>query len=140
MAIQQINALPAYAAMWVRLFAAFTLLLGSMALCAWIFDIDTFKRILPGLVSIKANTAVSFLLSGAVLYLQTFQVIAVPVLWLICLVIALIQLFRTFLVLWREISGHDFSKKHEKDSEERYAYLNQSYQERYLGLVSGMIG
>ena len=37
---------------------------GCITITGWIFDIEVLKTILPGAVSMKANTAVAFLLSG----------------------------------------------------------------------------
>ena len=46
--------------------AAFT---GGMVLIGWVFDIAVLKSILPGWVSMKANTAVCFILIGIALWL-----------------------------------------------------------------------
>ncbi len=44
-------------------------LVGCLALMGWVFNIDILKSILPGAVTMKANTAVCFLLAGASLWL-----------------------------------------------------------------------
>ncbi|MCL1472263.1 sensor histidine kinase [Argonema antarcticum] len=44
-------------------------LIGCVVITGWIFDITILKSILPGLVSMKANTAICFILSGASLWL-----------------------------------------------------------------------
>ena len=45
------------------------LILGISVLIGWAFDIGILKRLAPGLVSMKPNTAVCFILSGASLWL-----------------------------------------------------------------------
>ncbi len=49
--------------------SATVILFGSLALAGWILNIDTLKSILPGAVTMKANTAVGFLLAGISLWL-----------------------------------------------------------------------
>ncbi|MBF0344007.1 MAG: PAS domain S-box protein [Nitrospirae bacterium] len=44
-------------------------LTGLSVLTGWIFDIQTFKSIYPGMVSMKANTALAFVLIGITLWL-----------------------------------------------------------------------
>ncbi|PIT88706.1 MAG: hypothetical protein COU29_00445 [Candidatus Magasanikbacteria bacterium CG10_big_fil_rev_8_21_14_0_10_36_32] len=45
------------------------LTIGGVVLVGWIFDIQILKSVLPGLVAMKANTAVCFVLSGFTLIL-----------------------------------------------------------------------
>ena len=53
--------------------AALVVVAGSMVLVGWAFDIAVLKSILPGWVSMKANTAVCFILIGVALLLTTRQ-------------------------------------------------------------------
>ena len=50
----------------------FSIAVGGLALAGWSFDVTILKGILPGLVTMKANTAIGFLLAGAALSLLTF--------------------------------------------------------------------
>lgn len=47
--------------------AVLTLLLGAAALGGWLLGIDALKSLVPGVVTMKANTAVGLLLCGAAL-------------------------------------------------------------------------
>ena len=49
--------------------ASIVFLVGCIVIVGWIFDIAALKSILPGLVSMKANTAICFILTGASLWL-----------------------------------------------------------------------
>ncbi len=49
--------------------AAAAVIVGSMVLAGWAFDIAVLKSILPGWVSMKANTAFCFILTGVALLL-----------------------------------------------------------------------
>ncbi len=50
--------------------SAVAMLLGLCGLIGWIFDIAVLKSVLPGLVTMKANAAASFVLGGVSLRLQ----------------------------------------------------------------------
>src|SRR5580658_937463 len=43
--------------------------LGCLVLCGWAFHIEILKTVLPGLVTMKANTALGIAFSGASLWL-----------------------------------------------------------------------
>jgi PAS domain S-box-containing protein len=43
--------------------------IGSIVVLGWLFDISLFKRILPGLVEMKANTGLGFIMAGTALFL-----------------------------------------------------------------------
>ena len=49
--------------------ALFTMLVGALVLCGWALDIGVLKSIAPNLPSMKANTAIGFVMSGAALWL-----------------------------------------------------------------------
>ena len=67
---------------WVRIAAILTLSLGLVVLVGWAWDVDPLRQLLPGLVSMKANTAAAFVLCGTSLYLHNLRQIP-PVLLLI---------------------------------------------------------
>jgi PAS domain S-box-containing protein len=48
----------------------FTIVAGCFILAGWVFNIPAFKSVLPGIISIKFNTALCFILSGIALYLM----------------------------------------------------------------------
>ncbi|MEW6499797.1 MAG: hypothetical protein AB1589_46140, partial [Cyanobacteriota bacterium] len=54
----------------VKVAAAFVTSIGCLVLIGWIVDISILKSLLPGLVSMKANTAVGFVLAGTSLLLS----------------------------------------------------------------------
>ena len=49
--------------------AVLAVVVGAMVLVGWAFDIAALKSVLPGWVAMKANTAVSFILTGIALWL-----------------------------------------------------------------------
>lgn len=50
-----------------RWLASVAALLGLLGMAGWVFDIDPLKSVLPGLATMKANTALAILLEGAAL-------------------------------------------------------------------------
>ena len=96
-----------------------TIVAGCLVLAGWIFNIPSFKSVLPGIITIKFNTAVCFILSGIALYLMEarsssqFQKNIASVCSWIVLIIAILNLseyiFRFNLgideLLWREGTG-----------------------------------
>ncbi len=52
-----------------RAASIFGILVGCLVLVAWMFDIATLKSVFPGLVTMKANTALSFVLVGIALWI-----------------------------------------------------------------------
>ncbi len=55
--------------MFVRVAAGASATLGIVVLFGWAFDIEALRSIAPGLSTLKANTALCFVLSGAALWL-----------------------------------------------------------------------
>ncbi len=53
---------------FVKVASVFSLGVGLMVLLGWLFDIATFKSVIPGLVNMKANTALTFVFSGISLW------------------------------------------------------------------------
>ncbi|MBI2342430.1 MAG: hypothetical protein HYU98_06845, partial [Deltaproteobacteria bacterium] len=56
-----------------RYLSVIVALCGLSVLAGWIFDIPVLKSVFPNLVSMKANTALSFLLIGTALYICTIE-------------------------------------------------------------------
>lgn len=48
--------------------AIFVAMIGAIVTAGWIFDIEVLKSILPVWVTMKATTAISFILSGVIVY------------------------------------------------------------------------
>ncbi|MGH9553673.1 MAG: histidine kinase dimerization/phospho-acceptor domain-containing protein, partial [Terriglobales bacterium] len=54
-----------------RLGAILLMLLGSLVLLGWLWDVGLFTSVLPGRITMKPNTAIGFLFLGAALFLLT---------------------------------------------------------------------
>ncbi len=52
----------------VPIFAGVIIMAAVAVIMGWVFDIDVLKRILPGFVTMKFSTALSFLFSGIILF------------------------------------------------------------------------
>ena len=55
------------------LLSLLTILVGILVLAGWIWDIPTLKQVLPGLVTMKANTSILFVLLGVSLMLHVMR-------------------------------------------------------------------
>jgi hypothetical protein len=55
--------------LYCRIMAIAVVVLGCVVLCGWAFDIETLKTVLPGLTTMKVNTAMGLGCSGASLWL-----------------------------------------------------------------------
>jgi PAS domain S-box-containing protein len=54
----------------IVLVAAATFLVAGIVLAGWFFDIEPLRQLVPGQVSMKANTALGFLICSSILYLS----------------------------------------------------------------------
>ncbi|MBI3922287.1 MAG: hypothetical protein HY318_12780, partial [Armatimonadetes bacterium] len=56
-----------------RLASGASILVGCFVLIGWIFDVPLLKSVFPGLVTMKANTAICFILAGVALWLRVAE-------------------------------------------------------------------
>jgi two-component system sensor histidine kinase UhpB len=61
--------LKATSALITKVASLFIIIAGVLALAGWFFDIPSFKSLMPGIITIKFNTAVCIILSGFALFL-----------------------------------------------------------------------
>ncbi|NEQ22945.1 MAG: hypothetical protein F6K28_28090, partial [Microcoleus sp. SIO2G3] len=54
---------------------AITFFVGLIVLIGWLFNLSILKSVLPNLVTMKANTALAFLLSGVSLWLLHLRLV-----------------------------------------------------------------
>ena len=54
--------------LFVVLSSLFSIAIGLIGLAGWVFKVEILKTVLPGLVTMKANTAVCFVLVGLSLW------------------------------------------------------------------------
>src|SRR5258708_11705969 len=59
----------AVARKWSRLAGATVIVIGCLVLVGWTFDIPFLKSVLPGLATMKVNTALAFVLTGVGLWI-----------------------------------------------------------------------
>jgi len=59
-----------------RATGAATILVGSLVLLGWLIDAEPLKAVIPGLVAMKVNTALCFVLCGLCLWLPFTTTIA----------------------------------------------------------------
>jgi signal transduction histidine kinase len=64
-----------------RLAALLVIGLGSAVLVGWVADIPVLKSFVPGLIEMKVNTAVCFILAGIALWLRAVPEAAAPARW-----------------------------------------------------------
>lgn len=70
---QQLSTLTASLQSCSRIASVTVALIGCVVILGWILDISALKSVLPGLVTMKANTAICFILAGAALRLWHWQ-------------------------------------------------------------------
>lgn len=62
-----------YPSEWVRFSGLLAIAIGLCVLSGLVFDLNLLENLLPGMIQMKANTALAFVLSGICLYLYTLS-------------------------------------------------------------------
>jgi PAS domain S-box-containing protein len=89
------------------LFGLFVAALGASVLVGWIFDITALKSVFPGLVTMKANTAMGMLLCGGALMLLSRGKVSNPI-RLTSAVVAVVVIALGTLTLGEYLFGWEF--------------------------------
>ncbi len=115
--------LSAFVAALPRVAATAAILVGALVLVGWARDVETLKRIVPGLVAMNPTTAILFLCSGVALFLaaapnQTAGIkIAARALAVIVIVIALTKFVDVFVKWLPDVDQILFAQKLNTDRE-----------------------
>ncbi|MBI4850508.1 MAG: PAS domain-containing protein [Acidobacteria bacterium] len=93
--------------LFTKIAAVLAILVSSFVMAGWIFDIDILKSVVPGLVSMKVNTAICFSLVGTSLYLEQERFRNNKYISHISLLLIIATVFITIATLFQYLSGYD---------------------------------